>query len=128
MGLPLQMLHLTKWLLLIAILFLITGCFNKQFESSIDIPKDIVITQELVRLEIEKLRANKDISEAEIKGVELLIPSLVSQVLSKYIDFKSKKLENIRYRIVIYKGVGGDFRITLPNQLVEFTARAEKEK
>ena len=104
----------------------LSGCFDKQFESTIDIPKDVIITEQLIKLEIEKLK-HKNLSDAEIKGVELLVPSLVSQVLKKYIDFKSKQLSNVRYKVVIFKGISGDFRITLPNQTIEFTSSKEKQ-
>ena len=116
------------WFFILLTLFLlsVSGCFNRQIETVIEIPKDVIITEALIKAELKK--NNKEI---KTQGLEITtLAPIISKILSEFVEYKNKQANSIRYRTIIYDNntIEGTYKIVMPGQIIEITIKKEGNK
>lgn len=109
---------------IVALLF--SGCiFQKKIcKATVEIPKDVIITEKL--LEIKAQNNNDKISTSSAQ-----IPLAAIGIASEYIKLKQSKKDKIIYEIIIYDNNSKTFNINLNMPNVKLTSNIEnfeKEK
>jgi len=117
------LLQMAKLLFISMVALLVSGCIfqRKICEATVEIPKDVIITEKLM-----EIKARSDSEKLSTSSVE--IPIAIIGIASEYIKLQNNKKDKIIYKVKIYDNGTKNFEINLNMPNVILNSKIENFK